>query len=114
MSDALRPPMPGGPPGGDALTQNRSMLNPGDMAMASAEGSIGQGMTVGQWFEQMGIKWETPVTEALEKIKMQSQNATGLGKAQSMAGGAPAPPMPPPGGGAPAGPPPQGLDGLMG
>lgn len=101
----------------DALTQNRSVLNPGDMAMASAEGSIGPGLTVGQWFEQMGIKWETPVQEALEKIKMQSQNATGLGKAQSMAGAAGgAPPMPPPGGGMPGGMPqkPTGLDGLMG
>lgn len=98
----------------DALTQNRSVLNPGDMAMATAEGSVGPGMTVGQWFEQMGIKWETPVAEALEKIKMQSANATGLGKARSIAGAGPpaggAPPMPPPGEGMP----PQGLDGLMG
>lgn len=99
----------------DALTQNRSVLNPGDMAMSIDEGSVGQGTTVGQWFEKMGIKWETPLPEALEKIKLQSQNATGLGKAQSMA-----PPAAPaaPGGMAPGAsggmPAPQGLDGLMG
>lgn len=107
MSNAQIPPMPGG----DALTQNRSMLNPGDAAMAMEEGSIGPDMTVGQWFGQMGITMDMPVTEALEKMKMQSQNATGLGKAQSMAGGAPPGPPPGMGGGMP---PPTGLDGLMG
>ena len=116
MSNAMKPPMPGGPPpGGDALTQNRSMLNPVDAGMAIEEGSIGPDMTVGQWFGQMGITMDMPVTQALEKIKMQSQNATGLGKAQNIAGGSPgAPPGPPPGMGGGMPPQPAGLDGLMG
>lgn len=116
MSDPMRQGPP--PVGGDSMSQNRSMLNPGDIAMASSEGSVGPGMTVGQWFGQMGITMEMPVTEALEKIKMQSQNATGLGKAKSLAAGAPPGMGGPPGMGAPPGAPPgmppAGLDGLMG
>jgi hypothetical protein len=113
MTQGPPPGMP--PPGGDALTKNRSMLNPVDAGMAIDSGAIGPNMTVGQWFEQMGIKWETPVPEALEKIKMQASNSTGLGKARNMAPPG-APPGMPPGGAPPGmgGPPPAGLDGMMG
>ncbi len=112
MSDLMQgapppmgPPSPMGPPAGS------SVLNPGDMALAGAKGEINPNMTVGQWLAQMGIRPEDPISEALEKMKAQAQNATGIGKAQSAAG----PPAggPPPGAG-PQGPPPGGLESLMG
>ncbi len=98
---------PGGPP------PNSSVLNPGDMALAGAKGEIDPNMTVGQWLGQMGIRPNDPIGDALQKMKAQLQNATSIGKAQSAGG---PPPMGQPGAASagPTGPPPAGLDSLMG
>ena len=100
---------PGGPPG--APPPNNSVLNAGDMAMAGQQGAIDPNMTVGQWLGMMGIRPEDPIGDALQKMEAQAQNATGVGKAQSAAGGIPSVGRP---GAGPQGPPPGGLDSLMG
>lgn len=112
----------------DPVEASRSMLNPQDVAVKMQRGEIpagGQGMTIGQLLEQLGISPDDPVQVALQKIKQHASNATPMGKAQSIAqkaGGSPAGPpsggAPPMGGMPPGGgqPPPQGqgLAGLMG
>jgi len=88
----------------DVMAQTQSVFNPTDMARMKETGQVGQGTTIGQYLEGMGIKWEDTLDIAAQKMKGQVQNASPLGKAQNMAG----PEGPPP---APAGSP--GLDGLM-
>ncbi len=127
MSSPMRPPMgappgpsPMGPPPGGAPAgpdpATSSMFNPADAAGMLASGSMNENMTVRQVFERMGIDVDEPVKVAAEKLKGQMQGATGLGKAQRMAGGAPpmgGPPGGPPPGGM-GGPPPPGAPGLAG
>ena len=102
MPRAGGPPM-GGPPGGAPPGgAGQSVFNPTDMAGMKATGAMNENMTIGQFYEQMGIKWETPLKEAGAIIKQQMQGSTPLGKAQNMAGASP-------GGMAPGGPSPGGM-----
>lgn len=94
----------------DAITRNQSVLNPTDGARLKATGQLGPDTTIGQYFETMGISWDTPMREAVQKIKGQVQNASPLGKMQSMAA---QPQGPGPQGPAPGPQGPQGLEGLM-
>ena len=125
MSDPRMMPPGGGPPpdmgGGDPVAnmeQNRSMLNPADATMMMQEGKIRPDMTVREFLQStMGVDVDGPVTQLIEASKKQLQNRTAIGKAANMAGpqgpqGRPGrPAFVQPGQG---GPPPGGLDEMMG
>ncbi len=130
MGDAMRPPpmaggpppMGGAPPGGPppgGPTPGTSVFNKQDATLFKSSGEMGANTTIGQFYEKMGIKWETPLNEAMEIIKQQAAGADTLGNTSLKANapqGPPAGPPPaggPPVGGPPAGPP-QGLAGLIG
>lgn len=100
------------------LDQNRSMLNPTDVAAMGATGQIRPDMTVREFLESQGVDVEGPVQQLRDLAGKQTQTATALGKARVMGAQRPAPRM-----GAPATPaqpaparPPQGggLQRLMG
>ena len=105
------------------MEKNRSMLNPADATMAMQEGKIRPDMTVREFLQtNMGIDVDGPVTQLIEASKKQLQNRTAIGKAANMGGspgGAPPPGRMPQGRPAAVqpgqgGPPPGGLEGLMG
>lgn len=113
MSSPMGPPSGGGMPSGGGAPQ-RSVFNPTDGAVMAAKGEIGQGMTVGQYFERLGIKWGDPLETALQKIKGQVQGASPLGNLQMKGGGQPPAAGPAPMPAKPQSPAPAGLSGLMG
>lgn len=127
MSDIVKPPMGGAPTppmgGRDAMSANRSMMNPMDAAAMQQSGTIKQGMTVRDYIEKVfKVSVDAPVEQLVEAAKRQGQNQTGMGKAAAMAqGGPPAPgPTPPPANRMPQGRPPavpqrpqQGISELM-
>ena len=108
-------PPAGGPPagGGNPIEENRSVLNPTDIAAMGQRGTIRPDMTVGEFVtDVLKVPLEAPLPHLMQALKKQSVNASPMGKVQSMAGGGgpqgqpPAEPsQPPPGGG--------GLDSLM-
>jgi len=78
MSDAMR-----------NVRENRSMLNPTDVAMAATEGSIRPDMTFGEYCEKnIGVSWDEPLRSAIPKLQKQLQNRTALGKMNNIAQGA--------------------------
>lgn len=114
MSD----PMMQGPPAGDnPIEKNRSLFNPTDLAAMSQNGTLNPQMTVGDFIQDvLKVPLDAPLPQLMTALRKQSENASPMGKVQSMAGGegpqgppqgqpAPAPSQPPPGGG--------GLDSLM-
>lgn len=104
MSDIPRPPM-GGPPappmgGQDAMSANRSVMNPTDMAAMRQTGTVKPGMTVRDLIEKVfKVPIDAPVEQLTQAIQRQGQNQTGIGKVGAMAQGG-APPMGPPAPGA--------------
>ena len=108
MSDMMgpqRPPMGGPPPSGgmtppkDAMSANRSIMNPVDMAAMSTTGAVKQGMTVRDLIEKVfKVPIDAPVEQLTQAIKKQGQNKSGLGKvgAMSQAPGMGQPPQQPP------------------
>lgn len=117
-----RPPM-GQPGGKDALSANRSIMNPVDTAAMATQGTIKPGMTVRDLIEKVfKVPIDAPVEQLTQAIKRQGQNQTGIGKVGAMAQGA-APqmgqPPPMPGGQSQGGPsamprPKQGINELLG
>lgn len=92
-----RPPM-GQPGGKDAISANRSIMNPVDTAAMATQGTIKPGMTVRDLIEKVfKVPIDAPVEQLTQAIKRQGQNQTGIGKVGAMAQGA-APQMgqPPP------------------
>ena len=87
----------------DAISANRSMLNPQDAAvMSGPQGGMRPGMTIEEFLGQLGLSPQDPIEKLVEVQKMQLKNASPMGKMDSMAGGpgmgtAPAPSAPPPG-----------------
>ena len=121
MSDTMRPPMPGGMPGGggpmQAMRQNESVLNPTDMAMKATRGEVRPDMTIREFYQTLGLDVDRNTMKDLgAALAQQGKNANPLNKVQAMArpGG---PPGAPPGGappmGAQSGAPPD-LDAIMG
>lgn len=124
------PGQPGGMPpqappmgGQDAISQNRSVMNPVDMAAMSTDGTVQPGMKVRDLIEKVfKVSIDAPVEELTAAIKRQGQNKTNVGKMQAMAGpGMGQPPQGPPPNrmaqGRPSAvpqPSPQGLADLMG
>ena len=96
----------------------RSLLNPTDLAGMKQEG-MGQGGTVRDFLQKMGIDVDGPVDQLAKFAQGQMQNASAMGKmqtmgrSQAMGGG-----MPPAGGrppsAPPSAPPMQGMEGLLG
>jgi hypothetical protein len=107
-------PPQGMPQGGGALRATESMLNPQDMARKATAGEISPQTTVRDFLGQMGIDVDGPVSQLQGVMRNQAQNATMLGKAQTLRGGAGNQPMqrqvPGPVGGPPTG---RGLDELL-
>ena len=92
MSDIAggRPPMGGMPPGGNAINQNRSIMNPTDTASMVSDGTITQGMKIRDYIEKvLKVSVEAPVEQLAEAIKRQGMNKTGIGKMSVMAQGGP-------------------------
>ena len=106
-------PSPPGP-----MAQNRSMLNPTDVAAMKQEGGLQAGMSVREFLGRFGVDVDGPVEQLTKLAQKQGQNANVLTKMQNIAGqpGAMGSKMGPPGMGSPApqGPPSAGgLQGLM-
>lgn len=124
MSDPMMgggPPPQGPPPGGmgsNPIEENRSVLNPTDLAAMSQNGDIRPDMSVGDFIQNvLKVPLDAPLPQLVSALKKQGQNATAMGKVQSMGGppqGQP-PSGPPPGGPPPGGPPSGGggIDSLM-
>lgn len=73
------------PSGGDAISANRSIMNPTDMAAMATTGTISQGMTIKDYIEKViKVPIDAPVQQLAEAIKRQGQNQTGLGKVGAM------------------------------
>lgn len=110
MPPTAKPPM-AQPGGRDAMSANRSIMNPIDTAAMAQTGTIKPGMTVRELIENVfKVPIDAPVEQLTQAIKRQGQNQTGIGKVGAMAQGGPpqmgpAPPRPAPQGPAPAGPP---------
>jgi hypothetical protein len=115
--------------GKDAMSANRSIMNPVDMAAMAQTGDIKQGMTIKDYIEKViKVPIDAPVQALAEAIKRQGQNQSGIGKVGAMSQpgmgqppsmGQPKPPMPNrmPQGRPAAVPPPrpqQGIGDLMG
>lgn len=87
--------MPGGmppkaAPPRDAMSANRSILNPADTAAMVQNDSIKPGMTVRDLIENVfKVPIDAPVEQLTQAIKRQGQNQTGIGKVGAMAQGAP-------------------------
>lgn len=89
MPPMAKPPM-GQPAGKDAISANRSIMNPVDTAAMMQEGTIKQGMTVRDLIEKVfKVPIDAPVEQLTQAIKRQGQNQTGIGKVGAMAQGAP-------------------------
>ncbi len=106
MSDIQRPPMggPQSPPmgGRDAMSANRSIMNPMDMAAMAQTGTIKPGMTVRDLIEKVfKVPIDAPVEQLTQAIKQQGQNQSGIGKVGAMAQGGPPQMGQPPGMGQP-------------
>lgn len=94
MSDIQRPPMggPQSPPmgGRDAMSANRSIMNPMDTAAMAQTGTIKPGMTVRDLIEKVyKVPIDAPVEQLTQAIKQQGQNQSGIGKVGAMAQGGP-------------------------
>lgn len=93
------------------VQQSQSILNPTDLSMMVQDGKIRPDMTVNQFLEQVGVDPNGPVTQLMQMMNKQSQDANPVNKMQAIAGQAPGG-MPP---GQPAAPPQGGgLRGLLG
>ena len=77
---------PGQGGGQTSMDQLRSPFNADDAVIMGKRGQITGDMTVGQYFESMGIKWEMPMMEAVPILRKQMANANPLNKARQMAG----------------------------
>ena len=94
MSDIMggMPPGPQPPtarPQPNAMNQNRSIMNPTDMAAMTQTGTVNPNMTVKDLIEKVfGVPIDAPVSALTEAIKRQGQNKTGIGKMGAMAQGA--------------------------
>lgn len=90
---------PQAPPmgGQDAISKNRSVMNPVDMAAMSTDGTVQPGMKVRDLIEKVfKVSIDAPVEELTAAIKRQGQNKTNMGKMGAMAGpGMGQPPQPP-------------------
>ena len=78
----------------DPIAATMSPLNPGDAMIQKKTGQVSADMTFGQFMESsFGIKWDEPLQSAMQKMKGAAQNASPMGKMQSMSKmGAQAPP----------------------
>ena len=97
MPPTARPPMAGPK---DAMSANRSIMNPVDAAAMAQTGTIKPGMTVRDLIEKVfKVSIDAPVEQLTQAIKRQGQNQSGIGKVGAMAQGGPpqmgqAPPQP--------------------
>lgn len=80
------PPSGGVPPSGDAMSANRSVMNPVDMAAMTQNGTVNEGMTVKDLIEKVfKVPIDAPVKALVEAIKRQNVNKDGIGKVGAMA-----------------------------
>lgn len=109
----------------DPLQDNMSFDNPADLAAMKQAKDSGQGKfagmneqtTIRDFFGQLGIDVEGPVTQLAKFSKEQQQKGNPLGKMENIAGATPpggAPPEMPPGMPPGAGGPPPGAGGPPG
>ena len=100
------------------ITQNLSMLNPGDGAYMKQQGMVKEGMTVRELLTNMGIDVEGPVEQLTEFARKQTENAGGISKMQNIAASPQGAPGGPQGPGGPTNPMPPGgtpdMDNLLG
>jgi hypothetical protein len=76
--------------GRDAMSANRSIMNPVDTAAMAQTGTIKPGMTVRDLIEKVfKVPIDAPVEQLTQAIKRQGQNQTGIGKVGAMAQGGP-------------------------
>lgn len=92
----------------DPISANRSALNPNDAAIMSKQ--MQPGMTIRDFLAKFGLSPDDPVEKLVEMQKNQIQNATPVGKMESMAGPGPGAP---PGGMAPPEPQGQPMDRIL-
>lgn len=69
------------------LRQNRSVMNPADLAMMKEEGEITPDMTIRDYFAKLGVDVDGPVVQLVELGKSQMQKANPLNKMQAIAKG---------------------------
>lgn len=82
MPPTAKPPMGGN----DAISQNRSVMNPTDMAAMTQQGTVNPKMTVGDLITKVfKVPLDAPVSALTEAIRRQGQNRTGIGKMGAMA-----------------------------
>ena len=83
MPPTARPPAP---QGRDAMSANRSIMNPVDTAAMAQTGTIKPGMTVRDLIEKVfKVPIDAPVEQLTQAIKRQGQNQSGIGKVGAMA-----------------------------
>ena len=87
-----------------------SLLNPTDLAGMKQQGVARPGMTVRDFMQKMGIDVDGPVEQLQQFARKQTQNATAMGKMNTMAARGPQQQMGgrPPGGPGPTAPRPTG------
>jgi hypothetical protein len=79
------PQMPQGGAGPSPVEKNLSMLNPGDAAMMAGSGKFTPDMTVRDYFKQLGIDVDGPVTQLVQLAQKQTQNANPINKMRNIA-----------------------------
>lgn len=97
MSTAMAPPAGENPMrGNDPMSQNRTAMNPTDMAFMKSSGQMRPDMTWAEfWQNGFGIAPTDTMQEALPKLQKNVQNASPMGKMKNMAQGGPQAGMPP-------------------
>ena len=72
------------------IEANRSIMNPMDAAAMAQKGTINPNMTVKDFIEGvLHISVEAPLTQFVQALQKQQQNATGIGKMHNIAQSAP-------------------------
>lgn len=80
------PPQGGMTPPKDAMSANRSVMNPMDMAAMQGSGAVKPDMTVRDLIEKVfKVPMDAPVSALTEAIKRQGANKTNMGKMGAMA-----------------------------
>jgi len=82
------------------MQAQESMANPTDLAAKMSRGAIRPDMTIREFYQQMGIDVDGPLSQLKDAMGDQLTKASPINKIQAMGGGqAGAPPAPPQGGG---------------
>ena len=86
MPQGNMPPQGGMTPPKDAMSANRSIMNPIDMAAMKGSGTVSSDMTVRDLIEKVfKVPMDAPVSALTEAIKRQGMNKTNVGKMGAMA-----------------------------